>query len=264
MRRLLAQLILFLCFSLTADARPSRVERKLVSIKADVMSADYRADLPELASLRLRAAALSDDRNFGYLADYWSGFASWRTILNGTGTKMTRDEAKSHLEHAVADFESSIRKKNDFADGYAAAAAVHGWLAAYNSANPAAMNAEIENYKRLLNRALELEPANPRVLWIQAVPYRVMPPERGGNLDRAIELYHKMVENSGPLTPQSPLPDWGKVEGLMSLASAHISKPSPDVNAAEEEARAALQLQPDWHYVRDILIPQIDAKRKQQ
>jgi hypothetical protein len=163
MRRLLAQLILFLCFSLTAEARPSRVERKLVSIKADLMSADYRADLPALASARLRAAELSNDANLGYLADYWSGFASWRIVINGANGKLIPDEAKAHLAKAVIDFESSISKKSDFADGYAAAAAVHGWLAAYNHADPTTMNKEIDNYKRLINRAVELEPANPRV-----------------------------------------------------------------------------------------------------
>ena len=264
MRRLLAQLILFLCFSLTADARPTRVERKLVAIKADLMSADYRADLPELTSARLRAVALSDDPNFGYLADYWSGFASWRSVINGVSAKMTPDEAKAHLRSAVVDFESSIRKKSDFADGYAGAAAVHGWLAAYSGSDPANMNKEIDNYKRLITRALELEPSNPRVLWIRAIPFLVLPPERGGSIDKAIELYNKMVENSVPPNPRSPLPDWGKPEALMSLANAHIMKPAPDVNAATEEARAALALQPQWHYVKDILVPQIEAKRKQQ
>ncbi|MDQ6800554.1 MAG: hypothetical protein M3041_06915 [Acidobacteriota bacterium] len=177
---------------------------------------------------------------------------------------MTPTEAKSHLARAVIDFESSIRKKSDFADGYAAAAAVHGWLAAYNNADPAAMNKEIDSYKRLINRALELEPSNPRVLWIQAVPYLVLPPERGGSIDRAIELYRKMVDNAGPPMPQSALPDWGKPEALMSLANAHIMKPTPDLAAAQEEARAALALQPQWHYVRDILVPQIEARRKQR
>jgi len=264
MRRLLAQLILFLCFSLTADARPSRAERKLIAIKADLMSADYRGDLPALAAGRLRAAALSDDANLGYLADYWSGFASWRTVINGASGKLTPDEAKGHLAKAVIDFDSSINKKNDFADGYAGAAAVHGWLAAYSQSDPTNMNKEIDNYKRLIDRALELEPDNPRVLWIQAIPFLVLPPERGGSIDRAIELYHKMVENARPLTPNSPLPDWGKAEGLMSLANAYILKPSPDVNAAQAEARAALELQPQWHFVRDVLVPQIEAKRKQQ
>ena len=264
MRRLLAQLILFLCFSLTADARPSRVERKLVAIKADLMSADYRGDLPALAAGRARAAALAGDPKFGYLADYWSGYANWRTVINGAGSKLTPDEAKALLATAVVDFESSIRKKSDFADGYSAAAAIHGWLAAYNNSDPAKMNQEIDNYKRLINRALELEPQNPRVLWIQAIPYVVLPPERGGNVDRAIELYQKMIENSAPPNPASPLPDWGKPEGLMSLANAHMIKPAGDINLAAQEAQAALELEPQWHYVKDILVPKIEAKRKTQ
>ena len=264
MRSILVQLILFLCCSLTADARPSRVERKLVSIKADVMTADYRGDLPALAAVRQRAVELSSDPDLGYLADYWAGFASWRTVINGVSAKMTPDVAKTHLRQAVVDFESSISKKGDFADGYVGAAAVHGWLAAYSGADQENMKREIDNYKRLIARALELEPKNPRALWIQAIPYLVLPPERGGSIDKAIELYQKMAENSGPPNPRSPRPDWGKPEALMSLANAHIMKPTPDVNLATEEARAALELQPQWHFVKDILMPQIEAKRKQQ
>ena len=253
----------FSCVTSAAIARPSRVERKLVTIKAALMSADYRADLPELKSLRTRAAELSDDPNFGYLADYWSGFASWRLVINGVSAKMAPEEAKAQLARAVVDFETSIRKKTDFADSYVGAAAVHGWLAAYNHADEAAMNKEIEAFKRFLNRGLELDPTNPRALWIEAVPFIVLPPERGGNVDRAIELYQKMFEDAGPLRPESPLPDWGKVEALMSLANADLKKPSPDVDAAASNAREALRLRPDWHYVKDILMPQIDSRRKQ-
>ena len=250
----------FSCVASAATARQSRVERKLVAIKAEAMSADYRADLPKLAVLRSRAAQLSSDPKLGYLADYWSGYASWRIVINGG--KMAPAETKSHIDDAVADFESSIHKNADFADGYVGAAAAHGWLAALNRDNQTVMNQEVENFKRLLNRGLELDPSNPRAMWIQAIPFAILPPERGGNIDRAIELYHKMVESAAPLQPQSPLPDWGKVEGLMSLAYAELKKPSPDVDAAESNARAALRLQPDWHYLKDILLPQIEAHRK--
>ena len=49
----------------------------------------------------------------------------------------------------------------------------------------------------------------------------------------------------------------------MSLAYAHLHQPTPDLAAAEEEARAALRLQPTWAYVRDILLPQIETARRQ-
>ncbi len=49
----------------------------------------------------------------------------------------------------------------------------------------------------------------------------------------------------------------------MSLAYAQMIKSSPDLDAATDNARAALKLQPQWHYVRDILMAQIETKRKQ-
>jgi len=48
----------------------------------------------------------------------------------------------------------------------------------------------------------------------------------------------------------------------MSIAYADIMKTSPDVDAADVEAREAIRLQPDWHYVKDVLIPQIETKRR--
>ena len=256
--------IVISCVAWRAEGRQSRAERNLVALKAALMSADYRGDLAELAALRSRAMEISNDSRFGYLADYWSGFASWRIVVNGASAKMPADEVKDHLNRAVTDFESSLRKKSDFADAYASAAAVHGWLAAYSSkTDQAAMNAQISTFKQLLNRALELEPNNPRALWIQAVPYLVLPAERGGNIDRAIELYQKMKDNSRPPDPASPLPDWGRAEAWMSLANAHLMKTSPDVDAAAVEAGEALRLQPEWHFVRDVLLPRIEARRKQ-
>lgn len=253
-------LAFFSLFLSPAMARSSRAEHKLAGIKAALMAADYRGDLAALAALRLRARQFSSDPKLGYLADYWSGFASWRIVVNGSWANMPAGEAEAHLTDAVADFESSVRKNSRFADSYAGGAAVHGWLGAYKRSDQAAMNDEIAAYKRLLGRALELEPSNPRVLWIEAVPFVVLPPERGGNVDRAIDLYRKMLDVVGPADPESPLPDWGRAEALMSMASAYLKK--SDVSTAAEDARAALQLEPEWHYVRDVLIPQIDGQRK--
>lgn len=61
------------------------------------------------------------------------------------------------------------------------------------------------------------------------------------------------------MATRAPLPDWGKAEALMSLAYAHLNASPPDVAAAREEAHAALRLQPEWAYVRDKLLPAIEA-----
>ena len=48
----------------------------------------------------------------------------------------------------------------------------------------------------------------------------------------------------------------------MNLAYGHLNtKAKPDPDAAECYARQALEIVPYWHYVRDILLPQIVAAK---
>jgi len=47
----------------------------------------------------------------------------------------------------------------------------------------------------------------------------------------------------------------------MNLAWSYLNRTEPDLAAAEDNARAALKLVPYWHYVRDILLPQIAAAK---
>jgi tetratricopeptide (TPR) repeat protein len=258
-----ACLLMTACLHLAPAPKTEDVGRHLVAAKPRLMSADYRADLDELARLREEMASLTDDPALGYLAHYWAGFASWRIAINGTNRGMSTEDLKAHLARAGTDFDAAVRLKDDFADGYAAAAGVYGWLGTFMRDDPAAAKERFDQFFRLIKKAKELDPDNPRVLWISAVPSLVLPPEKGGNLDRAIEIYRRMDEVSPAVSDAvSPLPDWGKPEALMSLAFAHLQKSPPDLSAASEEAHAALRLQPEWSYVRDVLLPQIEAARR--
>ena len=237
-------------------------ERRLVTAKPRLMSADYRADLDELARLREEVAPLADDPALGYLAHYWAGFASWRIAINGASRGMSAQDLEAHLERAGADFEASLRLRDDFADAHAAAAMAVSWLAGFHSKDPAAMQEQWQKSRGLLKRARELEPNNPRVLWAVGATYLFSPPQYGGSLEHAVETYRRMLEVSETTNAASPLPDWGKPEALMSLAFAHLQQSPPDLAAANEEARAALRLQPEWSYVRDVLVPQIEAAQR--
>jgi hypothetical protein len=47
----------------------------------------------------------------------------------------------------------------------------------------------------------------------------------------------------------------------MNLAWSFLNKDTPDLDASERYSRSALALVPYWHYVRDILLPQILASK---
>lgn len=247
-----------------AISGPADAERRLTGAKRALMSADYRADLAALAKWRDLVAPLEDDPVLGYLAHYWSGFASWRLALNGASHAMKGPELKSNLELASAEFDAAVRAREDFADACAAAASVNGWLATFYSGDSDASREHIEKSRRLLARAKQLEPANPRVLWVEGGAFLFTPAEYGGNQERALEIYRQAAAVDAPASLKaSPLPDWGKAEAVMALAYAHLNQATPDLAAAEEEAREALRLQPDWSYVRDVLRPQIAARNRE-
>ncbi|HLX08390.1 MAG TPA: hypothetical protein VKY89_11060 [Thermoanaerobaculia bacterium] len=237
--------------------------RQLIAAKARLMAADYRADLPELARWRDQAALLGGDPALGYLAHYWAGFASWRIAINGASHGMGRDDLKANLERAETDFEAAIRLRDDFADAYGAAAGVQSWLLVFLQDDPAAFRQVLDSGSHHLTRALRLAPDNARVLWVEGGSIAFKPAAYGGDVQRGMQIYRRAAEVAEAPDPSSPLPDWGKPEVLMSLAYFHLNQAAPDLAAATEEAHAALRLQPEWSYVRDILLPMIEARRRQ-
>jgi hypothetical protein len=115
----------------------------------------------------------------------------------------------------------------------------------------------------LLKEALATAPDNPRLLWVLGPIRWSSPPERGGGQDKAFEIYKRGLQEISKQKPSSdPLePSWGEPELLMNLAWSNLNRTTPDLKAAEEDAQAALKLVPYWHYVRDILMPQVQAAR---
>jgi tetratricopeptide (TPR) repeat protein len=253
---------LLACAHATQNPGAADPERRLISIKAEVMSADYRADLAALGRLREAALALADAPAVGYLARYWAAYSSWRIAINGASRGMKSPDLRAHLEQALSGFEACIQQRSDFADASAAASSVTGWLATWEKGGTPAMMARFARSRKLLTRARELAPENPRVLWVLGGVYLFSPAGHGGDKNRAIEIYQRMAEVARAAgRSDSPLPDWGLPEAHMSLAYARLQSSPPQPDAAAGEAREALRLEPDWSYVRDILMPQIEVAR---
>jgi hypothetical protein len=235
-------------------------EGRLRTAKTAVMRADYGADLDGLARVRSDLAPLRAHPRHGALASYWSGFASWRWALNGVSRAASPDSIQAAILQALAAFEAAIRCDGDFADAEAGAASVAGWLASMQTDGDST-----RHYARLgrahQQRALALEPRNPRVLWVVGGNVFNTPPEFGGDQARAIELWRQALAACDSERVDEPLaPDWGRAEAWMALAAGYHYMKSPDDRAAEVAARAALALQPDWYYVREVLLPQIEAR----
>jgi hypothetical protein len=247
------------------------VRESATRLVADVVRADYEGDRTKLAALRERFVLPANDPRLSSLVHYWRGFAMWRRAINGFNDGAPPEELAHDLQTAVDDFQAALRMRPGFVDakvGLISAIGYQGYLRRSDA------DASLPSLARLLGASIEAlvdAPDHPRLLWVLGPSLWFAPPgtadgvveDRQARAIRAYERALKVVRATEQRTAPDPLePRWGEPERLMSLAWSNLHRANPNAALAEKQARAALALVPHWHYVRDILLPQIQhAKR---
>jgi tetratricopeptide (TPR) repeat protein len=239
-----------------------RSRDSIIGIVTQIQKADYEGDRPALKRLHDELAPIPEDNKLASRVLYWRGFALWRRAINGFNESPTPTDLEEDLTQAVTDFKDAISRDPAFVEPKIGAASSLGYLMYVNKKDPARVQELFQQSSPLLKEAMATAPDNPRLLWVLGPIRWSSPPERGGGQDKAIELYNKGLEvvrnqKRGVVDPLEP--SWGEPELLMSLAWSNLNRTAPDLNAAEQYAQSALKLVPYWHYVRDILMPQIRA-----
>jgi hypothetical protein len=232
----------------------------IIRIVTQIQRADYEGDRPALKRLHDELAPIPEDNKLASRVLYWRGFAMWRRAINGFNETPTPTDLEEDLKQAVTDFNDAIARDPAFVEAKIGAASSLGYLMYMNKKDPSRIQELAKQSSPLLKEAMAADPDNPRLLWVLGPIRWSSPPERGGGQDKAIEIYNKGLEvvREHKRDVADPLePSWGEPELLMSLAWSN--RTAPDLNAAEQDAEAALKLVPYWHYVRDILMPQIRA-----
>lgn len=256
------------CWALGSEyPPPSSAGETLARRMRETIRADYRGETERLLELHAAMAGDTADAEFGRWAHYWRGYARWRRSLNLLSANSRKAEALDDLRVAARDFERAGTWPELAADAGSARAACILSLGAM-SGNPDSIREAVRLFGSLLHAAVEAEPDNPRVLWVQSGSLFYAPVSRGGGPDASIRAMERGLERARAESGRKAhelAPRWGVAESYMNLAWAWSSRPDPDLSRADEYAREALRLVPDWHYVRDILVPKIrDARRNVQ
>jgi hypothetical protein len=239
---------------------PSR--DSIIRIVTQIQRADYEGDRAALKLLHEKLAPIPEDNKLASRVLYWRGFALWRRAINGFNETPTPADLEEDLTLAVTDFKDAIGRDPAFVEAKIGAVSSLGYLMYLHKTDPTRVQELLQQLSPLLKEAMTTAPDNPRLLWVLGPIRWSSPPERGGGQEKAIETYNKGLEavHNQKRDASDPLePSWGEPELLMSLAWSNLNRTTPDLNAAEQDAQAALKLVPYWHYVRDILMPQIRA-----
>jgi hypothetical protein len=241
---------------------PSR--ESIIRIVTQIQRADYEGDRAALKRLHDELTPIPEDNKLASRVLYWRGFALWRRAINGFNETPTPNDLEADLTQAVTDFKDAIARDPAFVEPKIGAGSSLGYLMYLHKNDSTRVQELLQQSSPLLKEAMVAAPDNPRLLWVLGPIRWSSPPERGGGQDKAFEVYNRGLEaiRNQKRDASDPLePIWGEPELLMSLAWSNLNRTTPDLNAAEQDAQAALKIVPYWHYVRDILMPQIQAAR---
>jgi tetratricopeptide (TPR) repeat protein len=241
---------------------PALADRKsaVASVIVQIQKADYEGNRSELKRLYDDLAPFVRNDAIGSRVRYWRGFALWRRALNGFNDSVEPEELQRDLELAAREFQEASVADPHFADAKVGQGSCLSNLIYLNRGNPSRLQELVSQSRQVLKEAESLAPDNPRLAWVLGPNLWYSSQQNLENQGKAIEIYQRALEKiqkqkSAPIDPLEP--SWGEPELLMNLAWSNLHRKTPDLQAARTDAQAALALVPYWHYVKDILIPQI-------
>jgi tetratricopeptide (TPR) repeat protein len=255
--------LIFVSLSFTAATPTDDPREQAARIVAQIQRADYEGDRAAMQRGYDELKPFMEDPKLASRIRYWRAFAQWRRAINGFNDAVDPSELEQNLKSALDEFKIAIEKDPTFVDAKVGTISCLGFLAFMNRKDQARAKELVGQILPLVKEADEMAPDNPRLIWVHGPLLWNSPPEGGGGQDKAIQNYQRGLEACSKIKTSDDLlePSWGKPELTMSLAYCYLNANSPDVNAAERYARNALEIVPYWHYVRDILLPQIVAAK---
>ena len=231
-----------------ADVWPGlidRLERGYVRGDASEMRAALAA-LEELFETELT-------ENQQSLVRYTAAYVNWRLAVVPDGAP-DDDGRDALLDDAVELLDENLAANDNDAESHALLASVYGLQISRSPLRGALLGIRAA---RASARAMELQPQNPRVLLLDGVGKLNTPRMFGGGEDRAESLLHRAVAAFTTEPSDRPWPRWGRVDAYAWLGQVMARR--GDTDAARQYYLRALEIEPAFAWVRDVLLPALDS-----
>jgi hypothetical protein len=228
----------------------------------DIRAADYRGARADLRTLADKLDGVKDPKLAAY-RHYWRGFALWRRALNGFNETPTPQDLEDDLKAGLASFRAALGEKPDWIEARIGMVGCGSSLLFLAQGDAPRTEAILNDFLPVAREVREKGADNPRALWLTGGAQLGAPPPYGGDAAKAVATFHRGITAAlaeGQRTgADEPLwiPRWGGAENVMSLAYLYSHSALTNRDVALAYAEGALVAAPEWHYVRDILWPQI-------
>lgn len=247
----------FLVVTFVATAVVATPAGRLIDARTRAYDANFQNDAGALRKAAADLVALADDPAVGRMALYYAAFAEWS--LSASEVQAGDNDAAIRAADRAA-FYARRALERDPDDAEVMTMLVNALIVVAMLDKERFMPAARE-IAPLRKRAIERAPASPRVVMMDAGMIFNNPPERGGSLQRglarwleAISLFER--ESAAPPS-DTTRPTWGRALAYGWLTQLYLSLMPPEFEKARAAAMRALELRPDFWFVKDQVVPKL-------
>lgn len=222
-----------------------------LTAKQTATDANYRNDKAGLDAALARFAALSADPELGPRAAYHAAWTEWMLAASYFQDQQPAEAGKV--------LESGVTRLRIILDRNPADAEAHGllgWmLMALGASNPARFPELAPQARDHRQRALELAPASPRIVMLEATMlcYAPKPELKERGFARWQDTLRLLDEEK---SADPTLPDWGRTLADGWLANLLLTLDPTRKAEARAHAEKALRERPDFWWVKTQVLPQ--------
>ncbi len=197
----------------------------------------------------LLGSQLTDDQRS--IARYTVAYLNWRLFFLTDSS--ADDEREALLDEALELLGADVAENDANAESHALMASVYGLQISQSRLRAAFLGTRAG---RASARAAELEPNNPRVLLLDGIGKLNTPRAFGGGEDRAEALLLRAAAAFRTEPPGRPWPRWGRIDAYAWLGQVAVRR--GDADAARRYYLQALDIEPEFAWVRQVLLPALE------
>lgn len=193
------------------------------------------------------------------LVRYTLAYVDWRLHPLLDVDTATKKQGQAYLEEAEKQLVAVVGAEPDNAEALALLSAVYGQEIGSSIWKGIVLG---PRSSAAVEKAMKLAKENPRVALMAGVGAFFTPKMFGGGVDKAERELRRAEALFSKEAPNKPWPNWGRIDVLAWLGQVLAS--TGDREGARAVYARALTLQPDFGWVRYVLLPALDSQPRKK
>ncbi|HEX9974872.1 MAG TPA: hypothetical protein VGD14_22650, partial [bacterium] len=186
---------------------------------------------------------------------YYIGLADYR-LVSFFFSKQDKDKSKPFIYDGIDQLKQCLELRENFAEAHCLLSSMYGNKIAVNPFTAMTLGPKAGNE---MDKAMELEPKNPRNYLIEAWSAYFTPKMFGGSREKAKKYFEQAIAHFDSFHVTDPLlPDWGHDEAFAWLGVAQMQ--DEEFEAARTNFDRALEINPKYGWVKYALLPDLQKK----